>query len=43
MRIKNIQGEESRLFAYLRFVVFMLFMLFVLFVCVKSFRKKKEV
>ena len=43
MRIKNIQGEESRLFAYLRFVVFMLVMLFVLFVCVKSFRKKKEV
>ena len=41
MRLKNIKGEESRLFAYMRFVLFMLSVLFVLFVHVKAVRKKE--
>ena len=45
MRIKNIEGEESWLFAYLHFYAFKLFMLFALFVHfvrVKFSRKKDK-
>ena len=50
MCLKNIQGEKSHLFPYLRFVhfalllscVFVFFVLFVLFVHVKSFCKKNK-